>query len=80
MENRTHYQFFEKDGDDFLIPHSDPWEYETPMDLIFDTPEDAYASLEPMGIVDTYYEGDGTVPEGWMPEGWVLCRVTTTEV
>lgn len=69
----TKYQFFEPvkvpaeeefSGIRYLIPHSDPMEYKHPFDFIFDTPEQAEASLE-----------DWDIPSEESDE-WVLMKVT----
>lgn len=63
-----------------LIPHSDPFQHEQPMDLLFDTPSQAYQALRDYGIVDMYYDGDEEPAGDWRPDDWYLCRVTTEVV
>ena len=48
-----------------LTPHADPYVYESPFDLLFETPEDAFDVLHE-------YEYEDEAAE----EGWLLCKET----
>lgn len=48
-----------------LTPHGDPYRYESPFDLLFDSEEEAQQGLEEWGHLEEAIE-----------DGWILCKRT----
>jgi hypothetical protein len=59
----------EEEAPRLLTPRSDPMEHEHPMDLLFETEQEALSALE-------NYDAEEEARE----EGWVLCELTLTPI